>query len=501
MKGKISVNRDFVIDTINENIYGSFLEHVGRAIYSGIYEPGHTESDDMGFRKDVMELVREINVPAVRYPGGNFVSGYNWEDGIGPAAGRPVCRDLAWKALEPNKIGVNEFSEWARRVNTEVMMAVNLGTKGPDDARNLLEYCNFPEGTKWSELRRKHGYMDPHNIKLWCLGNEMDGVWQMCHSTADEYGRKAAETAKLMKWSDPSIELIVCGSSGPQEATLGEWDMTVLNHTYDFVDYISLHMYLWNRSRNTADFLAESLRMDSYIKTIGGLCDYIKLKKGKTKNIKLSFDEWGISYHTLEEARKTPHWQTAPRRNEDIYTMEDVLATGCMLNTLINNSDRVKIACQAQLINVVAPIIAEPGGKAWRQSIFWPYKLTRKYGIGKTLKSAVNCGYYDTADFKKVPWIDTAVVYNEKSDNIIFFVVNRNTENAIDLELSPGGFANCEFIEHQVLHHPDLQAVNSCNEEKIKPENLPFTGKLKGNPEISIPPASWNMIRLKAEPA
>ncbi|MDR3191545.1 MAG: alpha-N-arabinofuranosidase, partial [Treponema sp.] len=244
MKGKLTLHKDFTTGQVDKRIYGSFIEHLGRAVYKGIYEPGHPEADELGFRKDVINLVRELNVPIIRYPGGNFVSGYNWEDGVGPLADRPVRQELAWKSREPNTIGTNEFVRWARRAGSEVMLAVNLGTRGPEAARNLVEYCNFPKGTRWSDLRRDHGYEEPHGIKLWCLGNEMDGPWQIGHRSAAEYGRVAAEAAKVMKWTDPSIELVACGSSNARMPSFGEWEATVLEHTYDYVDYCSLHIYL-----------------------------------------------------------------------------------------------------------------------------------------------------------------------------------------------------------------------------------------------------------------
>jgi alpha-N-arabinofuranosidase len=283
MKATLTLHREFSVGTVDKRIYGSFIEHLGRAVYRGIYEPGHREADELGFRKDVIHLVREMGVPIVRYPGGNFVSGYNWEDGVGPVDKRPAKMDLAWMTLESNKIGTNEFAEWAKRAGTEVMMAVNLGTRGPDEARNLVEYCNFPKGSYWSDLRRGHGAASPHNIKLWCLGNEMDGPWQICHRTAAEYGRVAAEAAKVMKWTDPSIELVACGSSNARMPTFGEWEETVLDHVYDHVDYISLHIYFGNAENDTPNFLGRSLEMDRFIKTVAGICDLVQAKKVRQK--------------------------------------------------------------------------------------------------------------------------------------------------------------------------------------------------------------------------
>jgi alpha-N-arabinofuranosidase len=500
MKGKIILHKDFTISRTDKRIYGSFVEHLGRAVYGGVYEPGHPEADELGFRKDVIRLVRELDIPIIRYPGGNFVSGYNWEDGVGPLAERPVRQELAWTSLEPNKIGTNEFVEWARRAGSEVMMAVNLGTRGPDAARNLVEYCNFPKATRWSDLRKSHGYPEPHHIKLWCLGNEMDGPWQICHRTAAEYGRVAAEAAKVMKWTDPSIELVVCGSSNARMPTFGEWETTVLEHTYDYVDYLSLHIYFNNTQHDTPNFLARSLEMDSFIKTVGSVCDYVKAKKGSKKNIYLSFDEWNVWFHSREADKKVEPWTCAPPLLEDIYTMEDALVVGCMLITLLNNADRVKAACLAQLVNVIAPIMTIPGGGAWRQTIFWPFMYTSRWGRGTVLRTVLDCAKYDSAEFGGVPYLESAAVYHEEREELTLFVVNRNLDEPFDLEADIQGFETLPLLEHISLNHRDLHAVNSVNDEKVKPavQSGGSAEKSAGGTHLNVrlPPASWNMIRL-----
>jgi alpha-N-arabinofuranosidase len=304
MNAKLTLHKDFIIGEVEKRLFGSFIEHLGRAVYNGIYEPNNPDADEKGFRKDVINLVKELDVSVVRYPGGNFLSGYNWEDGIGDVEKRPVRQELAWLSLEPNKIGINEFADWSRRAGVELMLGVNLGSRGPDDARRLVEYCNFSGGTVLSDLRRKHGVKNPHNIKLWCLGNEMDGHWQICHKTASEYGRIAAEAAKVMRLTDPSIELVVCGSSYTNMPTFGDWEIEVLNHTYDFVDYISLHTYYENRANDTPNFLARNLDMDRFIKTVANICDFIQAKRHSKKRINLSFDEWNIWYHSSEQDKK-----------------------------------------------------------------------------------------------------------------------------------------------------------------------------------------------------
>jgi alpha-N-arabinofuranosidase len=296
----------------------------------------------------------------VRYPGGNFVSGYNWEDGVGPRETRPRRAELAWFAVESNHVGVDEFAEWARRAETEVMMAVNLGTRGADAARDLVEYCNFPKGTYLSDMRAKNGYAAPHNVKLWCLGNEMDGPWQICRKTAEEYGRAALETAKVMKWTDPSIELVACGSSNAHMPTYPGWEAAVLDHTYELADYISMHVYYDNIEDDTKNFLAKSMDMDKFISSVVSVCDYTKAKKRGKKDINLSFDEWNVWYHAFPENERAVKWREAPAFNEDIYNFQDALLVGSMLITLLRHADRVKIACLAQLVNTIAPIMTGP---------------------------------------------------------------------------------------------------------------------------------------------
>jgi alpha-N-arabinofuranosidase len=496
MKGKMIIHREFSIGDVDKRIYGSFIEHLGRAVYSGIYEPGHKEADELGFRKDVIGLVRELDVPIVRYPGGNFVSGYNWEDGVGPVERRPVRQDLAWMTLEPNKIGTNEFVQWARRAGTGVMMAVNLGTRGPDAARNLVEYCNFPKGTAWSDLRRSHGYDAPHNIKLWCLGNEMDGPWQICHRSAAEYGRVAAEAAKVMKWTDPSIELVACGSSNARMPSFGSWESEVLDHVYDHVDYVSLHIYFGNRDNDTPNFLGKSLEMDSFIKTVTGICDLAKAKKQSKKTVNLSFDEWNVWFHSNDADRSIEKWTVAPPQLEDIYTMEDALVAGCMLITLLKNADRVKVACLAQLVNVIAPIMTEKGGKAWRQSIFYPFMHASKYGRGTVLRCPVTSEKYDSREYSDISYLETVAVHDDAKEALTIFAVNRNLSEALDLEAGIHGFDGYRFIEHISLHNPDLKAANSAQGEKVRPAAA-AGGTFDGSVfKTTLPPASWNVIRL-----
>jgi len=494
MKAKITANRKFLIGDIDRRIYGSFIEHLGRAVYGGIYEPDHPTADDQGFRQDVIDLVKKLNVPIVRYPGGNFVSGYNWEDGTGDKAKRPRRMELAWAVTETNQVGIDEFQEWAKRANSEVMMAVNLGTKGVDDARNCVEYCNATTDTYYANKRRENGFEEPFGIKVWCLGNEMDGPWQIGHKTAEEYGRLAVETAKVMKWVDPNIELVVCGSSGPGMPTFGEWELTVLDHAYEYVDYISLHSYYGNRDNNTPKFLGRAEEMDAFIKSTAALCDAIKAKKKSKKTINLSFDEWNVWFHSNEQDKKLEKWTVAPHQLEDIYTFEDALLVGCLLMALQNNCDRVKMACLAQLVNVIAPIMTENGGNAWAQTIFYPFMYASAYGSGTALRAITESDGYTVDSESTIPYLATSVIHNADTGEVIVYAVNRSLDEDMDLDIELEGFEDFRLTEHIELYSDDLKAVNDKNTERISPESVP----IDRNGKIVLKKHSWNMLRYQA---
>lgn len=496
LKAKMVLDKDYRIAEVDKRIFGSFIEHLGRAVYEGIYEPDHPLADGMGFRKDVIEMVRELKVPIVRYPGGNFVSGYNWEDGVGPVEKRPKRLDLAWHSTETNRVGMNEFAQWAKKAGSEVMMAVNLGTRGIDDARNIVEYCNHPGGTYWSDLRRAHGYEEPHDVKVWCLGNEMDGPWQIGHKTAVEYGRIANEAGKVMKWVDPSIELVAAGSSGWHIPTFGEWEATVLDLAYENVDYVSLHAYYGNDDNDTPNFIAKSIDMDRFIESVVSTCDYIKGKKHSSKTINLSFDEWNVWFHSHEQDKRIEPWSVAPPLLEDIYDFEDALLVGSMLMTLLRHADRVKMAALAQLVNVIAPIMTAKGGKAWRQTIFYPFMHVSGYGRGTVLNAVIESPSYETKDFDDVPLLDAAAVLNE-DEGITIFAVNRDQKNPMLLECALRGFENFSVDRQIVYHDDDPKAANSLeNPDNVVPADTKGAIVEDGKLSAVLPAFSWNVIKL-----
>ncbi len=502
LKAKVVLDRDFVIGAVDPRVYSGFIEHLGRHIYTGIYEPGHPKADKNGFRKDVLDLVRQLQMPLIRYPGGNFVSGYNWEDGIGDPKKRPVRLDLAWHTIEPNTFGIHEFMNWLQLAGGDAMMAVNLGTRGPADAANIVEYCNHPEGTAWSDLRRKNGAKKPFGIKTWCLGNEMDGPWQTGRTTAHDYGVKAREAAKMMKWIDPGIELVVCGSSNMQMPTFGAWELGVLEEAYEHVDYLSLHQYFSNEAGDTPDFLGVTEGVAEYIEASVALCDAVAAKKKQTRKLMLSFDEWNVWFHSHGDREKhlAGPWKEAPALLEDIYTMEDALVVGSMLTTLVNHCDRVKIACIAQVVNVIAPIMTVPGGAAWAQSIFHPFRDVSMFGRGTALRAVVDSPKYDAASRDGVPYVTGAFVLSDDGKSLSVFAVNRNLESPVTLDVELRGLAGSlkkGTFSHSVLRHDNLKAVNTAKSPRtVAPSQLPDGVCANGRLTVALPPASWNVLRV-----
>ncbi len=497
-KVRMTLDRDYRIGDIDPRIYSNFVEHLGRCVYGGLYEPDHPTADENGFRGDVKALVRDLRVPMIRYPGGNFVSGFHWEDSIGPRDQRPTRLDLAWATTETNEVGLHEFTSFCKDVGSSVMYAVNLGTRGPEDARNVVEYCNHPGGSALSDWRIRNGAKEPFGIKTFCLGNEMDGPWQMGAKTALEYGRVANEAAKMMKWVDDSIEVVACGSSGSGMPTFGDWELTMLNECYDNIDYVSLHRYYGNPENNTRDFLASTMDLDSFIKSVVAICDAVRGKKHSKKRVQLSFDEWNVWYHsnqqddTLREKRK---WERALPLLEDIYNFEDALLVGLMLITFLKNADRVKIACMAQLCNVIAPIMTRVGGGAWAQTIYWPLMQASKYGRGSSLLPLIDSPKKDTKTYSDVPMVDAAATLAEDG-SVTIFAVNRDLDEDAELTVDLRAFEGLSGVSHSALHCDDLKAINTETSQPVKPVDVTGAALDGGTLTVKLGKASWNVLRI-----
>jgi len=520
----LTVHRDFAIGALDRRLFGAFVEHLGRCVYTGIFEPDHPSADEQGFRGDVKALVRELGVTLVRYPGGNFMSGYDWEDGVGPRAQRPRKLDLAWFSTETNQVGTNEFMAWCEELGLSPMFGVNLGTRGMDEARRYLEYCCHPGGTALSELRRTHGVDQPHRIPLWCLGNEMDGPWQIGRKTPDEYGRLAQETAKLMRMLQPGIELAACGSSAFDMPTYGEWEERVLMHCHDEVDFVSLHSYFVKpfspdgtlppgADASTGAFLAQIETNARYIEATVAIADAVAARRRSRKRLMLSFDEWNVWYRARHGHHLRPSgWPEAPRLLEEVYTVEDALLIGGMLCMLMNHADRVKVACLAQLVNVIAPIMTEPGGPAWRQTIFWPFALASRFGRGTVLRPAITSPTYPNAKEGELPFLVASVVWNEETDGetdekpgegagtLAVFALNRHLAQPMDLAVTLAGLVSGSGLRVQeawTLHEDDLDASNTADApDRVRPRALEAVAVDGESLQATLAPASWSVIVL-----
>jgi alpha-N-arabinofuranosidase len=496
---QIYVDSRRTISPLDPNLFGSFLEHLGRAIYEGIYDPGSSLSDANGFRKDVIDEVRQLGVPIIRYPGGNFVSGYNWLDGVGPKQDRPRILDKAWKTVDTNQFGTNEFMAWCKLVGAKPLMGLNLGTGTAESAAALVEYCNIEKGTKWSDLRRSHGIEQPYKVEHWCLGNEMDGPWQIGHMTATEYGMKAQDAARQMHYVDPSLKLIACGSSHPRMPTYLEWDREVLEQCYEHVDGLSLHRYLGNTPQETggdsAKYLAMNLSMESQIAETLAVCDLVRGHKRSPKKLWLSFDEWNVWYRARGGEYANGHEHVAPHLLEEIYNLEDALLVGGILNTLIRNGDRVKIACLAQLVNVIAPIMTNAKGSL-RQTIFYPYSFALQFARGNVLNLLVQSPIYEVSQLGQVPYLDVAGTLSSDDGKVSLFILNRDLNKAHAVEINWQDKVPSQVVNSTTLTGNDLKAVNSFEApERVIPQKFDKPSTAGGRTKFEVPARSYTVVQ------
>jgi len=493
---------------LDRRLLGAFLEHLGRSIYTGVYEPGSPLADSRGFRKDVLEEVKGLGVPIIRYPGGNFVSGYEWLDGVGPKDQRPTVLERAWNSIETNQFGTNEFIEWARAVGTEPLLAFNLGTGTPEHAVAYVEYCNLEKGTRWSELRRSHGYEQPHRVKYWCMGNEMDGPWQMGHMPAREYGRKARDTARQIRVVDRDTRLIACGSSNTILPTYLVWDREVLEECYDQVDAISLHNYYGNTESLTGNdssrFLAMNLDMDRQIQEIGAVCDYVQGINKSPKRLWLSFDEWNVWYRA-RRGRFTDGQKTfAPSLLEEPYNLEDALLVGGFINTLLRNAARVRVACLAQIVNVIAPLMTN-ATSVLRQSIYFPYAWALQYARGRVLDLLVESETYeirgeglrpDFAVDANVPYLDVAATLDPDTGQVCLLMLNRDLASERELRVDWRAPTPSRVLACQTLTGSDLKATNTFEQPNLvapQPLDAPAPG---ASMTFKLPPRSYSVAHI-----
>jgi alpha-N-arabinofuranosidase len=498
---RLTVDPQLTVGPIDRRLFGSFVEHLGRCVYNGLYEPDHPRADAEGFREDVIELVKELGVSMIRYPGGNFVSGFRWEDGVGPREERPRRLDLAWHSTETNQVGLHEFSSWLDKVGGKLMLAVNLGTRGVQDALDLLEYSNIRSGTVLSERRIANGKSEPFGVKMWCLGNEMDGPWQLGHSSAEDYGKIASQTAKAMRQLDPSLELVVCGSSGAHMPTFGEWERVVLTHTYEDVDYVSCHAYYEEKDHDLASFLASAVDMDGFIESVVATADHVKAVTGSDKTVNISFDEWNVWYidrfQQVDKIEGIDNWPVAPRLLEDAYSVADAVVFGSLLISLLKHADRVTSASLAQLVNVIAPIMTEPSGPAWRQTTFFPFSLTSRLATGSTLDVKLTSDVHETDLYGTVNTVDAVATHDRQSGHTAVFLVNRSQseEASVDIDISVLG--KVTLLDAQTLADEDVHAKNTlAAQERVRLRVNESVHIGAGVMTVTLPPVSWTSLSL-----
>jgi alpha-N-arabinofuranosidase len=495
-KARISLDTNRTISPISPLLFSGFAEHMGRAIYEGIYEPASPHADERGFRKDVLAALRELNFRSMRYPGGNFLSGYRWLDGVGPRDQRPRRRDLAWQSIETNQFGTNEFMEFCKLVHTEPMIGVNMGTGTIQDAANLVEYCNAPAGTQYADLRVSHGYRDPYGVKYWCLGNEMDGPWQIGHLEAHEYGAKAREAAKMMRWHDQSIELILCGSSNDRMPTYPEWDRVALEFCWEQVDYHSMHYYANNHNNDTPSYLALSADFEAFVDTLSGVLRYVKAKQRSKRDVYLSWDEWNVWYKAHGPEHTRGNWTEAPHLIEEVYNLEDALVVAQWMNVFLRRSDVIKIACLAQIVNVIAPILTTRD-QMLKQSIYYPFMLFSRLASGAALDVAVQAPMYATSKYGDMPLLDVSASYDEASNAQAVFIVNRSLTDSLPVDLHWQDRAPKSIRAVHQVAGTDPKAANTYeNPNQIVATAAAVPAVSDGIATLVLPPLSFTAVEV-----
>jgi alpha-N-arabinofuranosidase len=491
----ITLHPDYQIGPVDPRLFGGFLEHIGRAIYQGVYQPESSHADEDGFRKDVLSALRKLRLTTLRYPGGNFASGYHWLDGVGPRPARPTRRELAWQSIEPNQLGTDEFIKLTRKMDWTPLLTVNLGTGTPEEARNWVEYCNCPPGTTYASLRAANGWPDPYGVKLWCLGNEMDGPWQLGHVPAGQYAILAQQTAKLMKDTDPTLELIACGSCNISLPTYMEWDRTVLEYLGDYADYISLHRYVGNPGGNTADFLAVANSIDLQIEEMDAVCRYAQARLRSKKRHYLCFDEWNVWYRTMDAEHTNGRGQFAPHLLEEQYDLADALVVAGFLNSLIRHASIVKIANLAQIVNVIAPVMTH-GDDLLLQTIYYPFVMYSSRRDGVSLQPVIKGPGYDSPSYGYVNYIDASSILGDGVLHV--FLVNRSLDESTPLTISFTGSELASIASAELLTGPNPQTGNSFEHPgNIRTRPFKNVAINDGKINLDLPPLSVCAFSIK----
>lgn len=492
-EAQIYIDTNRVISAISPLLFSGFAEHMGRCVYEGIYDPASPHADENGLRKDVLAVLRDLNYRSIRYPGGNFLSGYRWEDGVGPRDQRPVRRDLAWRSIETNQFGTDEFMAFCKQINTAPMMGVNMGTGTIQDASNLVEYCNQPTGTKYGDMRAANGHRDPYNVKYWCIGNEMDGPWQIGHLEADEYGKKAREAAKMMRMQDPSIELVLCGSSNSDMPTYPDWDRVALEYCYDHVNYHSMHYYATNYDNDTASYLALSAEFESFVDTLTGVLRYVKAKNRSKRDVYLSWDEWNVWY---KDRSGDGNWEEAPHLSEEVYNLEDALVVAQWMNVFLRRSDVLKIACLAQIVNVISPLTTTRDSML-KHTTYYPIALFNRLAEGVALDVVVKAPLYETRLFGEMPLLDVSSSYDAATGANVIYIVNRSQQESTPVTLNWQDKAPKAVKAAHQLAGNDPKAANTFeNPNNIVTKSIAAPTVQDGRVQLTLPPLSFTVLEV-----
>jgi alpha-N-arabinofuranosidase len=489
---RISLHPDFTIAPVDQRLFGGFLEHLGRAVYQGIYQPESIHADENGFRKDVLEALKALRLTTMRYPGGNFASGYHWLDGVGPKEERPTLNDLAWGSIEPNKFGTDEFMTLCRIMDWQPMLACNLGTGTPEEARNWVEYCNLPAGTKYSNLRKTNGLADAYAVKLWCLGNEMDGPWQLGHVPAREYALRAQQAAKMMKDADPTIELTACGSCAVDLPTYLEWDREVLEYLGDQADYISLHRYAVNKN-DVGEFLASTKGIDRQIEDMDAVCRFIQARKHSARRVYLSFDEWNVWYRTTGLEYTNGRGKFAAHLVEEEFDLADALVVAGFMNSFIRHADCVKMASLAQVVNAIAPILTRDDDLLL-QTTYYPLLMIANRREGTALQARVCGPGYESKKYGPIDYIDASAIVNR--DRLNVFLINRHFDETVPVSIEFDGLLNA-VESAEVLSGPCASSRNTfASPREISPQPFQSVRVHAGAAELEVPPLSYTAITI-----
>jgi alpha-L-arabinofuranosidase len=494
-EARIKLDTDRVIGEVHPHVFGNFAEHLGRCIYGGLYEEGSPLSDEEGYRKDVMEAVKGLGVTLLRWPGGNFVSGYNWKDGIGPKDERPTRPDQAWGDLDSNRFGTDEFLRYCEKLGIEPYICINAGLGSVNEAREWVEYCNEPRKTSWSDARRRNGREQPWGVKIWGLGNEIDGPWQLGHKNAEDYVKFAREAGKAMRRADESILLIASGSSnfGGNADWVG-WNREVLEGLKGDIDYISLHTYIGNRENNFERFLAVSRDIDYRIEVVEGMIHAAKTGRRSQRPIYISFDEWNVWYRARGG---TTEFDIGRTRLEERYNFEDALAMGVFLNSFIRHANIVKMANLAQIVNVIAPIFTNPQG-LYLQTIYFPLAEYAKQKNNSALNALVDSPTYSIDNRDPIPYLDVSVTHNKTENALYLNVLNKSESRDIVTRIDEVDGKLTGDAELWFLNHDDFKTEHTFGDDKkvrpvVNAVKLPMDGR---GFQHTFPAHSLSIVKL-----